>query len=114
MLQSHQLNEISIGHNGQASAVDKRLNGSYNKTSLPQGESDVKETTSDQMEIDEEGNKNNEHNKTGITSAGSVLAHLKQSVRATTFDPHKEFCRYELQGKCNDDSCGYQHQFPKV
>ena len=50
----------------------------------------------------------------GISSTGSALAHLRQSEHANKFDPHKEFCRYELQGKCNDDSCGYQHQYPKV
>jgi len=50
----------------------------------------------------------------GISSTGSALAHLRQSEHKNKFDPHKEFCRYELQGKCNDDSCGYQHQFPKV
>ena len=49
-----------------------------------------------------------------ISGAGSALAHLKQSGNTMVFDPHKEFCRYELQGKCNDDACGYQHQFPKV
>ena len=49
----------------------------------------------------------------GVSSAGSALAHLRQSDHANKFDPHKEFCRYELQGKCNDDSCGYQHQYPK-
>merc|ERR1712150_130119 len=49
----------------------------------------------------------------GISSTGSALAHLRQSEHANKFDPHKEFCRYELQGKCNDDSCGYQHQYPK-
>ena len=48
-----------------------------------------------------------------ISGTGSALAHLRQSGNMV-FDPHKEFCRYELQGKCNDDACGYQHQFPKV
>ena len=57
--------------------------------------------------------KNKNHAIVGIPSVGSALAHLRQSENATTFDPHKEFCRYELQGKCNDDSCVYQHQFPK-
>jgi hypothetical protein len=41
-----------------------------------------------------------------IGGGKSSLAHLK-SVHQ--FDPHKEFCRFELQGKCNDDSCPYQH-----
>ena len=49
-----------------------------------------------------------------ISGTGSALAHLRQSENTMVFDPHKEFCRYELQGKCNDDTCVYQHQFPKV
>ena len=50
----------------------------------------------------------------GFSSVGSALAHLRQSGHTNQYDPHKEFCRYELQGKCNDDACEYQHQFPKV
>ena len=75
----------------------------------------IHDTTSSSVQ-----NGNTEYNEVkkkdigGISSTGSVLAHLRQSEHKNKFDPHKEFCRYELQGKCNDDSCGYQHQFPKV
>ena len=75
----------------------------------------IHDTTSSSVQ-----NGNTEYNEVkkkdigGISSTGSALAHLRQSEHKNKFDPHKEFCRYELQGKCNDDSCGYQHQFPKV
>ena len=44
----------------------------------------------------------------------SALAHLKSSNHHVLVDPHIEFCRYELQGKCNDDSCPFQHQRKRV
>ena len=41
------------------------------------------------------------------------LEHIRQASRDTlSLDPHKELCRFELQGKCNDDSCPFQH-YPK-
>ena len=38
----------------------------------------------------------------------SPLAHLKANPGAN-LDPHLELCRFELMGKCSDDSCTYQH-----
>ena len=43
------------------------------------------------------------------STSSSALAHLKSSNHHLQVDPHVEFCRYELQGKCNDDSCPFQH-----
>ena len=43
------------------------------------------------------------------STSSSALAHLKSSNHHVQVDPHVEFCRYELQGKCNDDSCPFQH-----
>lgn len=43
------------------------------------------------------------------STSSSALAHLKSSNHHQQVDPHVEFCRYELQGKCNDDSCPFQH-----
>ena len=42
----------------------------------------------------------------------SSLAHLRSS-QVSQLDPHTQLCRFELQGKCNDDSCPYQHHTPK-
>ena len=68
------------------------------------------QTVNDKIEISETKQKE----IGGFSSVGSALAHLRQSGHTNQYDPHKEFCRYELQGKCNDDACEYQHQFPKV
>jgi len=68
------------------------------------------QTVNDKLEFSE----SNQREIGGFSSAGSALAHLRQSGHTNQYDPHKEFCRYELQGKCNDDACEYQHQFPKV
>ena len=40
------------------------------------------------------------------------LAHLRTS-QVSHLDPHKQLCRFELQGKCNDDLCKFQHHTPK-
>jgi hypothetical protein len=42
----------------------------------------------------------------------SSLAHLRPG-QVVHFDPHTQLCRFELLGKCNDDSCPYQHYQPK-
>ena len=42
----------------------------------------------------------------------SSLAHLRTS-QISHLDPHKQLCRFELQGKCNDDLCQFQHHTPK-
>ena len=49
-----------------------------------------------------------------IPTSSCALAHLKSSNRHAEVDPHVEFCRYELQGKCNDDSCPFQHHSKRV
>ena len=38
----------------------------------------------------------------------TALAHLKTSS-LQSLDPHKELCRFQLQGTCNDDQCPFQH-----
>ncbi|XP_040583353.1 uncharacterized protein [Lepeophtheirus salmonis] len=45
--------------------------------------------------------------KEEISGVSSSIAHLKSGD--TSIDPHQEFCRFELLGKCNDDACPYQH-----
>jgi len=40
----------------------------------------------------------------------SSLAHLKANQGAN-LDPQIELCRFELAGRCSDDSCSYQHHF---
>ena len=52
-----------------------------------------------------------------ITTESNVLecislAHLRTS-QVSHLDPHKQLCRFELQGKCNDDLCKFQHYTPK-
>ena len=42
-----------------------------------------------------------------ISSAS--LAHLKVRSKSQDWDPHKEICRFDLLGKCNDEQCQYQH-----
>jgi hypothetical protein len=48
----------------------------------------------------------------GNELVSSSLAHLHSSL-APQLDPHTQLCRFELQGKCNDDQCPYQHHTPK-
>ena len=40
-----------------------------------------------------------------------ALAHLRSPKlpNSVILDPHKELCRFELQGVCNDDKCQFQH-----
>ena len=40
------------------------------------------------------------------------LAHLRTDT-ALHLDPHTQICQFELQGKCNDDRCPYQHYQPR-
>ena len=50
--------------------------------------------------------------KSVVSGLSSSLSHLRAaggSGGRQEIDPHKEFCRYELQGRCNDDTCPYQH-----
>ena len=44
-----------------------------------------------------------------MEAGSSSLDHLRQSVAKVRIDPHVEFCPFELEGRCNDDSCSYQH-----
>ena len=44
-----------------------------------------------------------------MEAESSSLDHLRQSVAKVRIDPHVEFCPFELEGRCNDDSCSYQH-----
>jgi hypothetical protein len=40
----------------------------------------------------------------------SSLAHLSRS--SVVLDPQVELCRFDLQGRCNDKTCPYQHLRP--
>jgi len=60
--------------------------------------SDVSDSSSSESSSDNEGN---------IEQKSSSLAHLaKPSV---VLDPQVELCRFDLQGRCNDKTCPYQH-----
>merc|ERR1712029_751061 len=43
-----------------------------------------------------------------MEAGSSSLEHLRQTGRVR-IDPHLEFCPFELEGICNDDTCAYQH-----
>ena len=47
-----------------------------------------------------------------MVAGPSALDHLRvgsKSESGPKIDPHVEFCPFELEGKCNDDQCKYQH-----
>ena len=44
----------------------------------------------------------------GGQQENNSLAHLSQSS-SVVLDPQIELCRFDLQGRCNDDACPYQH-----
>ena len=82
-------------------------------------ESDSDESNSDTSSSDSDSSDDNNDDATtekvrenGIEQQKrpSSLAHLSRS--SVVLDPQVELCRFDLQGRCNDKTCPYQHLRP--
>ena len=69
---------------------------------------DDSDSNSDSDESDSESESEDVKGKNNAKNGS--LAHL--SKNSVVLDPQVEFCRFDLQGKCNDSNCPYQHHRP--
>lgn len=68
-----------------------------------------KETEKKQQSETESSDSSDSESSSSSEDEQKPLAHLKKSV---ILDPQVEFCRFDLLGRCNDESCPYQHHRP--
>ena len=74
----------------------------------PSKESSGSESSSSRSSSSSDSDSSSSEDEHGGHQGSNSLAHLSQSS-SVVLDPQIELCRFDLQGRCNDDACPYQH-----